>query len=119
MSFKLRDTIGANKQYLYPKAEAGVPNREWEYVTDDAATAVDASGYISSGTSDGDAAIGMLKIGDRIWSTQVASIDDTRTIAEDCKAGISDVSLHVVLDNTGSIIDLSDDILGATITYGD
>jgi hypothetical protein len=119
MAFKMAATNGSNKQYLYPKAEAGLCNREWEYVTPDAATAVDASGYISSGTSDGDAAIGMLKIGDRIWSTQVASIDDTRTIEDDCKAGISDVSLHVVLDNTGSIIDLSDDILGATVTYGD
>ena len=119
MSFKLVSTNGSNKLYLYPKGQSGVPNREWEYVSADAATDVDGSAYISSGSSDGDAAIGMLKIGDRIWATQVASIDDTRTIAEDCKSGVSDVSLHVVLDNTGSIIDLSDDILAGTVTYGD
>ena len=119
MSFKMAATNGSNKQYLFPKSDAGAAIRDWEYVSADAATVVDGSGYISSGTSDGDAALGMVKVGDRIWATQVASIDDARTIQEDCRAGVSDVSLHVVLDNTGSIIDLSDDILAGTVTYGD
>ena len=119
MAFKMAATNGSNKQYLFPSSDAGAAVRQWKYVSADAATTVDGSGYISSGTSDGDAAIGMLKIGDLIWAFQVASIADTRVIEDDMKAGISDVSLHVVLDNTGSIIDLSDDILGATVTYGD
>jgi len=119
MAFKMAATNGSNKQYLFPRSDAGAAIRDWEYVSDDASTSVDASGYISSGTPDGDAALGMLKVGDRIWLTQVASISDARTIEEDCRAGVSDVALHVVLDNTGSIIDLSDDILGATVTYGD
>lgn len=121
MAFKLNGT-GSNvtKMYLYPTTSAAAPaSRHWEYVSADAATTVDGSGYFSNSTSDGQIALDMLNIGDMIWSFQVASITDTNTIEEDKKAGVTDVSLHVVLDNTGSIIDLSDDILGATVTYGD
>lgn len=119
MAFKMAATNGSNKQYLIPQTDAGPMPRQWAYVSADPATTVDGSGYISSGTSDGDAAIGMLAVGDVINSYQVASIDDTRDIEADMRAGITDYSIHIVLDNTGSIIDLSDDVLGATITYGD
>lgn len=119
MAFKMAATNGSNKQYLFPKTDAGVAIRDWEYISADPATDVDASGYISAGSSDGDAAIGMLQVGDRIWSNQVSSIDDDRTIEEDMESGITDVSLHIVLENTGLIINLSDDILGATVTDSD
>lgn len=119
MAFKMAATNGSNKQYLFPKTEAGIAIRDWEYVSPDAAAVVDTSGYISAGSSDGDAAIGMLLVGDRIWANEVASIDDDRTIQEDMESGLTAVSLHVVLDNDGLIINLSDDLLGGTIVDTD
>lgn len=119
MAFKLKGT-GSNttKMYLFPLAYAG-PLTDWIYVSADAATTVDGSGYITAGTNaDHDIAISMLRKGDKIWAYQVASISDSRSIEEDMNMGITDLSLHLVLDNTGSIIDLSDDLLGATPTYG-
>lgn len=120
MAFKLSGT-GSNttKKYLFPYAYAG-PTTMWCYVSADAATTVDGSGYITAGTNaDHDEAINMLRIGDMVWAYQVASISDSRSIEDDMKAGVTDLSLHLVLDNTGSIIDLSDDLLGSTVTYGD
>lgn len=121
MAFKLRGT-GSNitKVYLQPIADAAAPgSRIYEYVSADPATTVDGSGYISTSTDDGQLAVDMLQIGDLIYAYQVASISDSRPISDDKKAGITDISLHLVLDNTGSIIDLSDDLLSVTPTYGD
>lgn len=121
MSFKLRGTSpNYTKVYLQPINDGAAPGSRWyEYVAADAVTDVDGSGYISNSTDDGKIALDMLKIGDMIVYFQVASISDTRPISEDKQAGITDISLHCVLDNTGSIIDLSDDLLAATPTYGD
>lgn len=120
MAFKLRATDGSQKRYLFPVSPSGVYPRTWVYVSADAATTVDGSGYITAATGvDHATAINMLAIGDMIWAYQVASISDARPIEDDMKAGITDLSLHLVLDNNGSIIDLSDDLLAATPTYGD
>ena len=119
MAFKMAATNGSNKQYLFPKTEAGIAIRDWEYISADSATDVDTSGYISAGTSDGDAAIGMLSVGDRIWVTEVTAIDDELTIEEDVANGITAVSLHVVLTNDGLIVDLSDGIFVVTIVDTD
>lgn len=121
MAFKLRGT-GANssKMYLFPTSDAAaVGSRQWEYVSADAPATVDGSAYISDSTDDGDIAIDMLKIGDLIWAYQVGSISDTRSIEDDKSTGITDISLHLVLWNSGTFIDLSDDLLAATPTYGD
>lgn len=121
MAFKLRGT-GENqtKMYLQPVTDAAAPgSRQWEYVSADAPATVDGSGYISDSTDDGKIALDMLTIGDLVWVYQVSAIDDSRPISDDKKAGITDLSLHIVLENTGSIIDLSDDLLSATVTYGD
>lgn len=119
MAFKLKGTgTNTTKTYLFPMAYGG-PLTDWVYVSADPATTVDGSGYISDSTDDGQEALSMLRIGDRVWAYQVASIDDSRSIEDDCKAGVTDLSLHLVLDNTGSVIDLSDDLLSATPTYGD
>lgn len=121
MAFKLNGTgTDVTKFYLQPVADGAAPgSRQWEYVSADAPGTVDGSGYIDNSTADGEIAIAMLGIGDLIWVYQVASIDDSRPISDDKKAGITDLSLHLVLDNTGSIIDLSDDLLSAAPTYGD
>ena len=123
MAFKLRGGSGnETKLYLFPLVEAG-PVKIWCYVSADAAATVDGSGYIDGGTNGGDhsIALNMLGIGDLVLAYQVASITDTQPISDDMKAGISDISLHAVLDNTGEtgVADLSDDLLGATVTYGD
>lgn len=128
MAFKLRGT-GTNqtKMYLQPVAAAAAPgSRQWEYVSADTPATVDGSAYISNATDDGDLALDMLSIGDLIWVYQVASISDSRPISDDKKSGITDVSLHVVLENTGALIDLSNDLFGGAggtfagvVTYGD
>ena len=83
-------------------------------------TTVDGSGYINAGTdADHKQAVESLRVGDRIWVYQVSAISDTRSLEADIEAGLVDVSLHAVLVNTGTIVDLSDDLLGATVTYGD
>ncbi len=120
MAFKLRATNGSGKQYLQPKTMGGVVGREWIYVSEDPATTVDGSGYITAATGeDHELAIGMLRVGDLVWSYQVAGIDDDRDLEADMAGGITDISLHAVLVNDGSVIDLSDDLLAATVTYGD
>lgn len=121
MAFKLKGTTpNFTKMYLQPVTDAAAPgSRQWEYVSADPAATVDGSGYIDNSTDDGELALGMLSIGDLVWAYQVASISDSRPISDDKKTGITDLSLHLVLDNTGTVIDLSDDLLSATPTYGD
>lgn len=121
MAFKLNGTTAGRetKFYLWRAADYGNGCSLWYYVSADAATTVDGCAYISNATADGVIALDMLKIGDVVMAYQVASITDTNTIQEDMKAGITDLSMHIVLDNTGAFIDLSDDVLAATVTYGD
>lgn len=129
MAFKLNgSTAGTEtKLYLFPLMYAGAGVSHWMYVTDDAHTTVDGSAYITASTSDDhQRAIDMLKVGDLIWVYQCGSISDTQTIQDDMAAGITDITLHAVLVNNGSIIDLSDDLFGGdggtfagVVTYGD
>ncbi len=119
MAFKLKsdnddgDVVG--KMYLYAKYNAaGLPGTDWVYVSADASTVVDGSGYIdrANDATQGDhpeIAIAMLKVGDIFHAYQVASIDDTRAIEADMRSGISDYSVHIVLENNGTWIDLSDE----------
>lgn len=117
MSFKGVATTSSanlsNKVYMWLTGNTG-PIKIWMYVSADAATTVDGSNYITDQNF-----IDVLGFGDLIWAYQVGSIDDTRSIADDMKAGITDISLHAVLENTGSVVDLSNDLLAATVTYGD
>ena len=103
----------SNKVYMWPKGNSG-PITEWFYVSADAATTVDGSNYITDQNF-----IDVLRFGDLIWAYQVASIADTRNITADMQSGITDISLHAVLENTGTVVDLSTDLLAATVTYGD
>ena len=123
MAFKLRGATAATntKVYLQPTSDAAAPgSRHYEYVTADAAATVDGSGYIDNSTADGQIALDMLLIGDIIWVFQVASIDDTRVISEDKAVGLTDLSVHIVMENDGTAINLSDELFGgSTITYGD
>lgn len=118
MSFKGKATTSgsnlSNKTYFWVSQQLGAGLQEWIYVTADTVATVDGSNYITEQRF-----IDVLQTGDRIWVYQVGSIDDTRDILADIAAGVTDYSLHLVLENTGTVVDLSDDLLSATPTYGD
>lgn len=117
MAFKGKATAtDLTKQYMFPAMQLGNGITLWVYVSADAATTVDGSNYISDSDY-----IAMLSghEGDLVLVYQVASISDARSIQADMRAGITDISLHAVLDADGSYVDLSNDLLGATVTYGD
>jgi len=78
--------------------------KHYRYDTLDAATAVDGSGYF-------DDASGQLNIGDLITSFDWTTAIRTGTIA--------DVSMHVVVSNSSGVVDLSNDLLSATVTDSD
>lgn len=79
----------------------------YRYDTTEANTAVDADGYFNNSDDDLN-----LAVGDMIWVYTWGTAVRTGTI--------SDVGLHVVtvVDSDGTV-DLSDDLLGATVTSGD
>lgn len=118
MAFKLNGTgTDVTKFYLYPTADAAAPgSRHWEYVSADAPGTVSDPGYIDNSTSDGEIALSMLTVGDFVWAFQVSSITDSQTIRDDKNGGITDISLHVVLSNDGSTLNLSTDLLSATVS---
>jgi|TARA_R100000093_G_C1943605_1_gene73226 hypothetical protein len=78
----------------------------YRYDTTDAATAVDADGYFNNGDDDLNLAVGDV-IMVVIWATAVLT------------GTVTDVSLHVVQTDASGVIDLSDDMLAATVTSGD
>jgi len=92
-----------DKANLWPVNYAN-GNSLWFYKTADAPTAVDDSGYFNE-------AVNRIKLGDLV---HVVQVDDPAA-----PAAVSAVSLHVVVANDGSTVDLSDDLLGATVTAGD
>lgn len=122
MAFKLNATVTSgniiNKQYLYMAIDTGSFGRVWHYVTADAPALVESHGYFDADDgADSAQAVANLRVGDRIVVYQVAAIADTRTLDADAAAGLTDVSEHIVLTNDGVAVDLSSDILGATLTY--
>lgn len=120
MAFKLRGTATGNhsKVYLQPVAAAAAGgSRQWEYVSADTNLVVEACGYIVTTTADGQLAYDMLRVGDLIWVYTVASILDTRDIEADKATGITDIGLHAVLRKDSDVVELSADMLGATVSY--
>ena len=99
-------------KYFFQMFYAGSPAniKHWMYVTTDAPTTVDGSAYITD-----QEVIDKTDVGDLIWVYQVASA----AAKDDLGKGITDISLHAVLVNSGTTVDLSNDLLGATVTYGD
>ena len=112
MAFKAASTTGNGKRYLFLGSYFAQNLKEWVYVTTDAPTTVEVSGYL-----DNTEAETLMSPGDRLWVYQVAALDDTRTIQDDIGSGLSDVSLHIVVASDGSGINITPDVLSATITY--
>jgi len=80
-------------------------NTFWYYKTADAPATVDTAGYFTN------EAVGMLRVADLLFVVQV---DDPAA-----PASVTDVSLHAVLSNDGATVDLSDDLLAATVADTD
>jgi len=119
MTFKMKGATAATntKVYLQPTADGAAPgSRHFEYVTADTAATCAASGYITKATAGHEEAYDMLQVGDLIWIYTVGSIDDSITVSADKAAGITDISLHVVLVKSATVINLSDDMLAFTVT---
>lgn len=118
MAFKKQSTsttaVGGpgSKKYFWRSAEFGNGMSEWTYVTPDAPTAVEVSGYFDDAEL-----LANLKVGDRIWVYQVGAIDDTRTVQADIAAGFADLSLHAVVNADTAAINVTPDLLTATVTY--
>ena len=120
MAFKGKATVGSSlesttKTYMWVKNTVGNGIQEWIYVTADPLATVDGSGYI-----DDQDFIDVLRVGDPIYIYVVDSIDDTRSIQADLAAGLADYGKSIVVENTGTVVDLSPDVYDASgITYGD
>lgn len=118
MAFKLGSATGNQKKYFYLAVDTGPFGRIWHYVTADTPGAVETSGYFNATTNDDHAyAVESLRVGDLVLVYQVAAITDTQTLEADAAGGIVDMSLHAVLTNTGTVVNLSGDLLEATVTY--
>lgn len=79
----------------------------YRYDTTDAAATVDGDGYFNNADDTLNLAVGDL-ITAVVWATAVRT------------GTVSDVSMHVVTNVTAAgVVNLSDDLLGATVTSGD
>lgn len=121
MAFKLNGTTtNVTKMYLFRITGEG-PVRVFGYVTADTVAAVVTSGYIdySANPSDDDHRVAkdMLRAGDHVWIYQVAAISDSRAIHLDIQAGLTDFGRAIVLTNEGGVVQMSNDLEAATVTY--
>lgn len=118
MAFKKAGTsttepsVPGDKKYWWRSAELGNGMSEWHYVTTDADTTVEVVGYFNDSEIKE-----YVRPGDRVWVLRVTSIDDTRDIQADCQTGIVDVSLHYVVSDEGATVNITSDVLVATVTY--
>lgn len=114
------------KKYFWLAADYGQGMKRFHYVTTDTPAVVEVSGYFADaelhggGTGVGDVApvtAGICQPGDEIMVFQVGSLSDTRTIQEDIRTQLVDVSRHFVLASDGSGVEITPDLEVATVTY--
>jgi len=118
MAFALQGTDGTNKQYLVQVGSAVRGANKFRYYTTDTPATVATSGYITKATNaDHEIAYDMLSVGDIVEVYQLASITAGQNLESDMEAGITDISQHAVLTKSATVIDLSEDLLAATLTY--
>ncbi len=116
MAFKPLATSGeTTKRYLWLAANWGQQLRLWLYVTPDSGPTVSSSGYITDQSF-----IDTMVAGDLILVLEVGSISDSREISADVgTGGLVDLTLHLITENTGGTIDLSDDLMAGQPPSGD
>jgi len=88
-----------NLQPIGGQAKAGNAPQIWSYTTTDAHGTVDGSGYFNSAAS-------VLKVGDLILVVVTSS------------GAVSTAGWHVVMTNTGSVVNVSD-VTALTVTNTD
>lgn len=122
MAFVYQSSTGTHK-YLW--LESGDVVRTFGYVTDDAMTAVDASGYFSSTSVTGYLdALAMLKIGDRINVYVVTTFNSAKGAKEPgynlaLAGNLADTGRVIVVQNDGTTIDTSNELVAETVTDAD
>lgn len=109
MAFKpIATSSELTKRYLWLAANWGQQFRLWVYVTTDSGPTVAASGYITDQSF-----IDTMETGDFILVLEVGSISDAREVTADVgTGGLVDLTLHIITENNGTTVDLSDDVLG-------
>lgn len=115
MAFKKQSTPSATaraKQYFWCAADYGNGQKKFHYVSADAPTTIEVSGYFDDTELET-----LCKPGDLIMAFQVAAISDDRSIQDDLAAGLVDISLHAVVQSDGSGLNVTPDLMSATITY--
>lgn len=115
MAFKKRSTTGerpGSKAYFWLSADYGNGMKGFTYVTADTPATVEVSGYFDDAELEA-----VMKPGDSLRVLQVAALDDDRSIQDDLAAGLVDESLHTVVASDGSGINISGDLLVATVSY--
>lgn len=138
MAFKHQGTTAGytTKFYFWRMADFGNGVSLFGYVSADTVAVIAMYDYFTQGgdtelsgpnhavggvegasTPGGIAKRGIMAPGDLLWVWQVAAIDDTRTIQQDIAAGLADVSLHTVLNSLQGTVNISEDLLTATVTY--
>lgn len=126
MAFIKRATTAGRegKAYLWQAADFGQGMKRWHYVTTDTPAVVEVSGYFrdteldgGTGNSAGGASVGSMQPGDEILVYQVGSLSDARTIQDDIRSQLVDISRHYVVASDGGGVEITPDIESATITY--
>jgi hypothetical protein len=126
MAFIKRATTAGRegKAYLWMAADYGQGMKRWHYVTTDTPAVVEVSGYFRDteldggiGNAAGGVTLGSMQPGDELWLFQVGSLSDARTIQDDIRSQLVDVSYHVVVASDGGGVDITPDLLSATVTY--
>lgn len=105
----------SNKVYMWVSLVDGAGIQHWTYVTADTLATVDGSDYITDQDF-----IDVLRVGDTVTVYVADAIDDTQSIHDDLAAGIADYGKFIVMENTGTVVDLSNELYDASgVTYGD
>ena len=112
MAFSRQDTNGFIQRF-WRAIDMGNGMSTFVYVTTDAATAVEVSGYISD-----QSIIDQIQVGDMVIVYQVGALTDGKDIQTELAEGITDRTEHLVVANDGTTVDLSPDVSGgAAVTY--
>jgi hypothetical protein len=114
MAYKKQGTASGTetKFYFWHAGYLGNGMSRWLYVTTDTPAVVEVSGYFDDAELEA-----VVKPGDELRVIQVAALDDSRTIQDDIAAGYADESEHRVVSSDGSGLNITPDLLSATITY--
>lgn len=126
MAFIKRATTAGRegKAYLWMAADFGQGMKRWHYVTTDTPAVVEVSGYFRDAELDGGIGntalgptVGAMQPGDEILVYQVGSLSDARSIQDDIRSQLVDISRHYVVASDGGGVEITPDIESATITY--